>query len=293
MRILFFFIGLIICFSGLSQEFEKSQSIKKERKNRHSQLEISPASIWLNKGFFYGHRINYQLHFKGNMHIELESNGTLFFGLDDRAKELKDDKVFPLLNQTIGVYTLDLLGKGKKINRNKQKRFVSSLRLGYHYFQHATPYWNYDYWAFDSTLQTGFNSIRSFQSHSISVGIGFRADKYKRIDGSMKQVASHRWSLDYLGNVYYQLSSYSINDSYQYNIQNIPNSHEIQKNGARFNYRYSRSLNSYFGIHFGAEAVLVPFLKDYSPNYDYSVPRGGERIFPLFVNTRIGVSFAF
>ncbi|MCJ8289477.1 MAG: hypothetical protein HRT58_07405 [Crocinitomicaceae bacterium] len=259
----------------------------------YHELQIDPASIWLNKGFFYGHRINYQLHFKGKMHIELESNGTLFRGLDNRARRLKDDKVFPLLNQTIGVYTMDLLGKGKKINRNKQKRFVSSLRLGYHYFQHATPYFNYDYWAFDSTLQTGINSIRSFQSHSISVGIGFRSDKSKRIDGRMKKVASHKWSLDYLGNVYYQLSSYSINDSDQYNIQNIPNSHEIQKNGARFNYRYSRSLNSYFGIHFGAEAVLVPFLKDYSPNSDYFVPRGSERIFPLFVNTRIGVSFAF
>lgn len=294
MRVILLFISSIICSVGFSQESEEEgQSIKKERKNWHSQLELSPVSVWVNKGLFYGHHINYQLHFKGNMHVELESNGTLFRGLDDRAKELKNDKVFPLLNQTVGVYSIDLYGKGKTINRNKQKRFVSSLRMGYHFFQHSTPYENNDYWAYDSTLQTGLNSFRSFQSHSITVGVGFRADKYKRNDGEMRKVASHKWSLDYLGSVYYKLSSYSINDADQYNIQNIENTHALRKSGARFNYRYTRYLNSNIGIHFGTEAVFVPFFKDYTYNSSYFVPRGAERIIPLFVNTRIGVSFVF
>ncbi len=288
MRLFVTLLILLVCFTVNSQD-----TLVKERKTRRHQLELSPASIWLNKGFFYGHRIKYQLQLKSNTRIELESNGTLFRELDSRASQLKEDKVFPLLNQSLGICVMDLYGKGKMINRNKQKRFVSSVRLGYHFFQHSAPRWNYDYWAFDSTEQSGLSSIRSFQSHSISVGVGFRSDKYKRKDGQMKQVAAHKWSLDYLGSVYYQLSSYSINDANQYNIQSIPNTHGLRKSGTRFKYGYSRYMNSYFGIHFGVEAVFVPFLKDYKANSDYFVPRGGERILPLFTNTHIGVLFVF
>lgn len=292
MRILLLIISSLILSSSFSQETSENRPIKKVKRQNH-HLEISPASVWLNKGFFYGHRLKYKVRLKRSMSIELESNGTIFRALDDRALELKEDEVFPLLNQSAAVFSMDVYGKGKTINRNKQKRFISTLRLGYHFFQHATPYWNYDYWAYDSTQQLGFSSIRSFQSHSISAGLGFRADKYKRLDGGMRQVASHKWSLDYLGSVYYQLSSYSLNDAQQYNIRNIPNPHDVRKSGARFNYNYTRYLKSYFGIHFGVEVVYVPFLKDYKADPEYFVPRGGERIFPLFTNAYAGVSFVF
>ena len=284
-------LSLLMSFSVLSQEgllYKPSPFAKK--RNKH-QFELSPVSVWINKGFFVGHRIKYQGRLKRSISLELESNGTLFRGLDRRAKQLKEDEVFPLLNQSCGGFTMDVFGKGKLINRNKQKRFISSLRLGYHFFQHATPYENSDYWAYDSTQQLGMSSIRSFQSHSISAGLGFRATKYKRLDGRMAQVSSHTWALDYLGSLYYQLTSYSINQENNYSIQNIPNPHALRKSGTRLKYTFTRYLKSYFGIHFGMEAVIVPFLRDYSPNDAYFVPRGGERLWSIFTNVNVGVSF--
>ncbi|MDG1332671.1 MAG: hypothetical protein P8P74_10095 [Crocinitomicaceae bacterium] len=292
MRFLLILIGTLIFTTGFSQEAETNAGAIKRRKAPKHQFELSPASVWLNKAFFVGHRLKYQWQFKRGMRVELETNGTIFRSLDHRAKSLKEDEVFPLLNQSTAIYKMNLIGKGKTINRNKQKRFVSSLRLGYHFFQHSTPYANWDYWAYDSTVQEGISSIRSFQSHSISAGLGFRADKYKRLDGRITHVASHKWSLDYLGCVYYQLSSYSINDNNQYNIRNIPNPYDLRKSGARLKYNYTRYLKSYFGIHFGMEAVYVPFLNDYEPLTGYLfVPRGGERIIPLFTNVHLGVTF--
>jgi hypothetical protein len=293
MRYFLFVLVLLMSFSSFSQEgmLHKPSPIKNKR-SRH-QLELSPASVWYNKGFFIGHRVRYQGRLRRSISLELESNGTVFRSLDRRAQRLKEDEVFPLLNQSRGAFSMDVFGKGKLINRNKQKRFIYSIRLGYHFFQHSTPYENNDYWAYDSTQQLGMSSIRSFQSHSISAGLGFRSAKYKRLDGRMTQVSSHAWTLDYLGSVYYQLTSYSINDDKNYNIQNIPNPHELRKSGARLNYTYTRYLKSYFGIHFGMEAVIVPFLKDYAPNDAYFVPRGGERILPIFTNVNVGVSFAF
>ena len=261
--------------------------------NRH-MFELSPASIWLNSGMYVGHRLKYRFHIKRNMGIELESNGTLFRSLDDHANMLKEDKVFPLLNQSTAIYDLSLFGKGKIITRDKQKRFIGNLRLGYHFFQHSTPLWNSAYWAYDSTIQEGYSSIRSFQSHSISAGLSFQVQKYKRLDGKISQVAAHKWSMDYLGCVHYPLSSYSTNDAAEYNIRNIPNPYALRKSGARIGYNYTRFLNAYFGLHFGAEAVIVPFITDYQPlTTPFFVPRGGERIVPLFTNIHAGVVFAF
>lgn len=294
MRILLFIIGPLIFSTSFSQESDTDEQVRKNIKNRKHQFEISPASVWFNKGFFVGHRLKYQFQIKPSMRIELESNGTIFRGLDRHARVLKEDKVFPLLNQSTALYSMNLIGKGKTINRNKQKRFISTFRLGYHFFQHSTPHWNRHYWAYDSTEQVGISSIRSFQSHSISAGLGFQAQKYKRIDGRMTQVSAHKWSLDYLGSVFYQLSSYSTNDANQYNIQNTPNTYGLRKSGARFKYNYTRYLNSYFGIHFGMEALYVPFLENYQAlEGGYYVPRGGERLIPVFANMHVGVSFVF
>lgn len=264
------------------------------KKSFRHELQLSPASVWFNNGFFIGHRVNYQVRLKRSMSIELESNGTIFRAWDRRAKILKDDKLFPLLNQSLACFKIGIYGMGKTINRNKQKRFISSLRLGYHFFQHATPYQNWGYWAHSSTDQYGISVIRSFQSHSISAGLGFLTVKNKRLDGSMRKVASHKWSLDYLGSVHYQLSSYSINDTKQFNIHNISNPHELCRSGARFTYNYTRYLKSNFGVHFGMETVYVPFLKGYEPtDLLLFVLRGGERLIPLFTNAHVGVSFVF
>ena len=293
MRYFLVFFSFSIFFCAFSQEgllHKPSPDIQKT--DRHT-IELSPVSLWANKGYSLGHRFSYQLRLQRSMIIELESNGTVFRALDANARNLKEDKVFPLLNQSRAVFSKSIFGKGKVIDRNKRKRFSTSFRLGYHFFQHATPYENNDYWAYDSTQQLGMSSIRSFQSHSISVGLGFRSEKYKRLDGRMSQVSSHVWTLDYLGNIYYQLTSYSINDYKNYNIQNISNPHTLRKSGARLDYTYTRYLKKYFGIHFGMETVIVPFLKDYSPNYTYFVPRGGEALRSIFVNANVGVSFVF
>jgi hypothetical protein len=285
-------IIFMISFTSFSQVTDTIIAGQSIRKVERHQIELSPASVWLNRGFFYGHRLKYQVRLKRSMRLELESNGTIFRALDDRASQL-DDEVVPLLNQSVGLFSMDLYGRGKTVNRNKNKRYVASLRLGYHFFQHATRFSNADFWAFDSTAQTGLNSIRGFQSHSISAGVGFRTEKFKREDGKMRQVSSHKWSLDYLGSVHYQLSAYSINDDNDYNVRNIPNTYGLRKSGARFLYDYTRYLNTYFGIHFGAEAVFVPLLNDYEYNPAYFVPRGGRLVRPLFTNVRVGVSFKF
>lgn len=293
MRLFLSFFIVLVCSISFSQDDVNESGTKKTNMFRHHQLEISPASIWFNKWLSYGHRLKYSLHLKGRMQISLESNGTLFRVLDDRASELPSEKVIPLLNQSAAIFTKNIYGVGKTINRKKQKRFVSSIRLGYHFFQHATGYYNYDYWAYDSTELHGYQSVRSFQSHSLSVGYGLEVQKYLRKDGAMKQVASHALSVDYLGAVHYQLTGYSVNDEKQYNPQQIKNPFAVRKSGARFTYKYTRFLNNYFGIHLGVEALYVPFLKDYSANKQYFVPRGGELVFPLFTNLHLGVSFVF
>ncbi len=288
------FLSFVSCFSAMSQDasLHKPSPVAKIM-NRH-MFELSPASIWLNSGMYVGHRLKYRFQVKRNMGIELESNGTLFRSLDDHAKMLKEDKVFPLLNQSTAIYDMNIFGKGKTITRDKQKRFIGAIRLGYHFFQHSTPLWNSAYWAYDSTIQEGYSSIRSFQSHSISAGLSFQVQKYKRLDGKIRQVAAHKWTVDYLGSLHYQLSAYSNNDAAAYNIRNIPNPYTLRKSGARFSYNYTRFLNAYFGLHFGAEAVIVPFITDYQPlTTPFFVPRGGERIVPFFTNIHGGVVFAF
>jgi hypothetical protein len=294
MRRFFIFLSLVSCFSATAQDTSLHQPRPSVKTNNRHIFEISPASLWLNPNIFVGHRLKYRLQFKRSMGIELESNGTLFRGLDYHAKMLKEAKVFPLLNQSTAIYDMNIFGKGKTITRDKQKRFIGNLRLGYHFFQHSTPYWNREYWAYDSTLQEGYSSIRSFQSHSISAGLGFQVQKYKRLDGKIRQVAAHKWTLDYLGCVHYQLSSYSTNDADQYNIRNIPNAYTLRKSGARFSYNYTRFLNTYFGLHFGVETVYIPFITDYKPlTSPFFVPRGGERLVPFFTNIHVGVVFAF
>ncbi|MFK7786653.1 MAG: hypothetical protein AB8B56_16160 [Crocinitomicaceae bacterium] len=294
MRHILLFLISVMCFPSFGQEdvlIKPRPTVKKM--NRH-QIELSPASLWVSNSFFLGHRLNYRFRLKRST-LELETNGTMFRSLDVHANLLKEDKVFPLLNQSRFTFSKSIIGKGKVINRNKQKRFITSFRAGYHFFQHSTDHQDWDYWAYDSTAQFGVSSIRSFQSHSISAGLSFRTEKYKRLDGRMKRVASHDWSLDYLGCVYYQLSSYSTNAQNDYNIQNISNPYEVRKSGAHFKYRYTRDLNSNLGIHFGTEALYVPFIDDYT--YDTSialfVPRGGRILIPFFVNVNVGVSFYF
>lgn len=293
MRLLFLFVLSILSSASFSQDVDNETVQKKRNSISRHQLIISPASVWLNKGFFYGHALKYQFQLKSNMRISLETDGTLFRKLDDRTREEPKTKILPLLNQSAAVYSMDVFGKGKTINRNKEKRYISSIRFGYHFFEHATEYFNYDYWSYDSTAVGGFESIRSFQSHSVTAGLGFQSQKYKRKNGQMSQVSNHTLSLDYLGMVHFQLTAYSINDAENYNIRNISNPYELRKSGARFTYQYTRYLNPHVGIHFGIESVFVPYLKDYIFRSEYYAPRGAERILPLYTNAKLGVSFAF
>ena len=293
MRILILFALSFVSFVSFSQDVDVEPVLKKTNSISRHQLMISPASVWLNRGFFYGHALKYQFQLKSNMRISLESDGTLFKKLDNRARQAPEPKILPLFNQSAAVYSLDVFGKGKTIHRNKQKRFISSIRLGYHFFQHATDYYNYDFWAYDSTTAEGFESIRSFQSHSLTAGLGFQAQKYKRKNGKMSQVSNHALSLDYLGAIHFQLTAYSINDDENYNIRNIENPYAVRKSGARFTYQYTRYLNSHFGIYFGLESLFIIYLEDYVFRSDYYVPRGGELIYPLYTNVKLGVSFVF
>jgi len=292
MRIILLVAIVLSSTSSFSQEtpLNEESSIVKSTNQHH--FELSPASIWFNKGFFIGHRFRYNFSINRNMNIDLATDGTVFRILDRRSKKLQEAKVFPRLNQTTAAFSKNLYGVGKVINRNKQKRFALSVRFGYHFFQHATPYDEREYWAYDSTAQMGISSIRSFQSHSALLGFGFETQKIKRFDGHMRQVSSHQWSLDYLGCFYYQLTSYSLNDQKDYDIKNIENQYGLDRNGMRLHYNYVRYLNKNFGIHAGVEALYVPFLKNYQPLPEgYYVPRGGEGIAPFFTNVKIGVTY--
>jgi hypothetical protein len=285
MRILIFGCFLLLTFLSQAQDLPEK---KAPRMKRHV-IGLSPASIWSNKGFFIGHGFDYRLKVSRSTSLILETDGTLFRELDQRSKLPSSEKVLPLLNQSGFSLSRFVYGHGKSNGRQKQTRWRGSIRLGYHFFQHSTRSYD-DYWTIDSTLAIGRTNLAAFRSHSISGGLEFSTEKRLRREGTLKRVSEHYWLADYIGSVHYQVLAHDLNESNTTNLRVIDNAFDLKKSGVRFKYRYIRWFNPSFGIHAGFEAVLVPFI-DYSPNYEYFVPRGGEVIHPYFFNLKVGVSF--
>lgn len=289
MRLLLSILLILTCATASAQETERS--IQSAEINEHHEIHLLPISIWCNKGFFFGHALKYRYNFSRRSSLTVETNGTLIRSFDRRAKHPSDQKVLPLLNESTLIFRKLLFGKGIMKTRNKAIRWMGSIRLGYQFFQHSTVY-NEDYWVLDSTVANGATHLAAFQSHSLLAGIEMKREKHLRIDGRRTLIADHFFAIDYLGAVGYQLYSYDLNDAAKLNYHSIDNEFELNKSGARLNYRFTRWLKPTLGINFGLSGIWLPYI-DYSSNDSFFVARGGEAIIPSYLNVNLGVTFKF
>ena len=256
------------------------------------ELEMDPLSIWYGKHFSLAQRIKYTFLIDDKNRVSLESNAVLFNDLDANALGGRWQGVYPKLNKTQLSYDWGVRYFHRE-NRKGKKRFTKMfLRGGYHYFQHSTGRNNFEYWAVDSSDQTGLRSIGGFRSHSGLIGVSFEKQFY-RFKNKKVRSFNHRLSLDYLFSPRYDLKLYDseviVNQNSQWEKSTLP----YIQSGGQLSYRFLYNFNRTFGIHADAEVLWVPFLDGYQPNSNYFVPRGGEKISPLFVNIRFGFYWAF
>jgi hypothetical protein len=274
--------------------FSQQDSVKRtpnryDRIIRH-ELQVDPLSVWFNKGLSYGHRLKYTYVPNYRNQFSVETNGTWFNGLDFHASSEKWEGVFPRLNRTQLVYEIT---RSLRVCKIKGMTMSSrSLRVGYHYFQHAAGSIHSDYWILDSTVFEGQRTIAGFRSHSALVGL---AVDFRSFIRTKKKTChfTHRFSMDYLFSPMYQLHLYNSGEVNQPNARIVGNFLPINRSGAQFAYQLKHQLQRNFGLHVDVEALWAPFLKNYQPNIDYFVWRGSENIIPLFLNARAGIYWKF
>lgn len=291
MHYLIILLSLALSYTTYSQEDSLHLSTWKSLSNHH-ELEVDPVSIWFSRWFSIGHRVKYAYIFGGGSRISVETNGTVLNALDLNSQGGKWKGVFPKLNQSqIYFEHSSIIGRTKPAD---EKHVISSIifRGGYHYFQHSMGTQNQDYWSIDSSAQTGLRTIAGFKSHAALIGISYDINEYDFQKYKLRTF-NHRFSLDYLFSPYYQLKLYDSESQTDFNAETILSPLPVNRSGAQLSYRFMLEFKERFGIHADFEAIWVPFLKKYQPSSDYFVPRGGESIMPLFVNTRVGVYWRF
>ena len=263
---------------------------------RH-ELEVDPISIWYNKGFSLGHRVKYTYILSHYKRFSLDVNGTALKVLDARLEFGERRRVLPHLNQSQLYFERSLPRGTMELGKKFLGLKTIGFRVGYHYFQHASGANYHEYWSIDSLPQTGLRTIAGFKSHSVFVGISTEVIK-RTVSGKKEGFArlgkkSHRVSFDYLFCPFYQLKFYDSEAESNFNQETVKSTLPVNRSGAQFQYRFSHVNSKRFGIHADFEALWVPFLRNYKPNYDFFVPRGNERIIPLFLNARVGMYWMF
>ena len=295
------FLTLIFLFSlqSYAQQDTVERTGKFKCKILQHELEIDPISVWYNKGISLGHRVKHTYLFSAYEKISLDVNGTVLSQLDTRLVPKENVGVFPRLNQS-QVY-FERMYPFFRTKDKERKSGLSSFgyRLGYHYFQHASDWRENEYWAVDSLEQTGLRTIAGFYSHSLLGGIAYNHRKIiirrksKKTKRSGVGERNHRVSLDYIFSPYYQLKLYDVEGELNTNEEKVKSFLPLNRSGVQFQYRFAYLSSRRFGMHADFEALLAPFLENYQPNYDFFVPRGGERIVPLFLNVRVGFYWLF
>lgn len=261
----------LICFSQSTTKFKKHK------------LEFYPISLTINKGFFVGQSIKYNYSFNTSIYVELNSDGVLTRKLDSRNNWFSQNEKFPIFNQS--KFLVGYNFKNEKNNDENHAKNNFGTRIGYHYLQHGTQ--NGEYWQIDTTEYGEKVIISGFRTHSIIFGIQYKTDKLYEKSNSKIQRKSHRIYLDYVLGVSLLLKGNIVQQNHVTST-NINNNFKFQKNGFNLGYNFSHSLSSKLNIHVGLEFLWSPFI-DYSPNYSFFVPRGGEKINPWFSNIKIGL----
>jgi hypothetical protein len=249
---------------------------------RHS-LTVSPLSVTLHKKIFFGHSLKYRFNISDKMFAEVSTDGTIFRKLDPMKNSWYSSKFTPNLNQSYLIFgRTATLGTTDKSKKNKIGGFG-----GIHYLQHPSE--NNGYWIIDSTEIGGHRTITGFKTYSLIAGIHYQKTNFERRDDKLILKNQHNLDISYIFGV--DLSFSGIIDNYpQYDEVEIPNEFSFKRSGGKIAYSFQRRLSKSFNIFFGVEYLWSPFI-EYSPNKDIFVPRGSEKIFPSFLNVKIGLTF--
>ena len=275
MKVFYFFLIILPLISTAQGNSDLSE-------NRHS-IEISPISITLNKAFFIGQALRYKFQLSKSFFVDGTTDGILIKKLDARAWYFSDESLFPRYNQSKIVVGYQIPVANRKINPLKNKKM--GIHVGYHYVQHGTQ--SREYWLLDSISNGGATIISGFKTNSIIFGLEFHSlkNKIKQQDTLFKW--RHNFYMDYLYSLKTTITGFNDYDSYTEKTE-IMNKFPLHRNGFRLSYSFDHGLTKHFGLSYGTEVLWAPFI-NYSYNDEFVVPRGGERIIPLFVNVKIAL----
>lgn len=282
---------VLFSFCNLAQSDSTERTVRIRCKILYHELELDPVSVWCGKQFSFAQRLKYTYLLDDKNRISAEFNGVLFNALDANAEGGDWQGVFPKLNKTQLSYDWGWrYFRTRYRTRQLLRRII--LRGGYHYFQHSTGRDNFEYWSIDSLQQTGLVTIAGFRSHSVLVGIGFGGRSHRVKDKKVRSL-NHRFSIDYLFSPFYELKLYDSESTINPNSRWEKSELSFIRSGAQVGYHFLYEFNTTFGIHADLEALWVPFISNYQPNDNWFQPRGGERIYPLFINARTGFYWKF
>lgn len=267
----FVLIHSFLCFSQNNPKLKIS----------NGDYEIYPIGFVVHEGISYTHGINSTVLFQNNnIQINYGLAGVVFRKLDSRYTNFDNKVKFPkLLNFdfNVGYKILNLVSSKSEL---KQKELI--ILGGYNFLRYGTS--SIDYWIRDSIIGKGYERINGYAMDCATIGFKYHSTKTDESKSLFNFVQRHSISLSYILNVHNKLK---INYD-DLKVDSKYSNYQTQMHGVKFNYTYTHRLKGKFGISLGTEVFYTPTIK-YAPNPKFYVPRGGEKINPLFVTLKLGL----
>jgi len=240
----------------------------------------------MNRGISVALVAEYNLYIKDKNRLSFKNQRTLIKQLDARKRNTDLHSHIPFWNESRLTYRRLLFEK-----TNDAKNALH-LNIGYHYFQHGSQP-DSDYWYTDSVNNTGIKVITGFRTHSAVIGLSWVYTGFKNKGDASKIQSKQTIEANYIIGIHNSLVGIDI---YQDAIEKskIDNTYSFNRHGFTVAYQYERILGKILSVYAEAEVLMTPFI-DYSPseNQDLFIPRGGERILPLFPKMRVGIKLFF
>ncbi|MFN6076187.1 MAG: hypothetical protein ACK476_13190 [Fluviicola sp.] len=248
--------------------------------NKRSVFEISPITLVLNDGITYSSSFNGFRYLGKSFFCDFNIDYAILRGFDSRNKYFsKNENFLNYLNFQLSV------GYKNKLKKSSLFRVESvDYFAGFQDLRYASS--SNDYWILDST-SNGFKKLSGFDYTSLTAGIQFYS---KYINGKdpiyNEQLLRFEYSFCVRGDIQTMLTN---NNDVEKELIKSP--YKLNRHGFKFSYKYTYPLNHRFGVFAKIQAFWSPTLKKYEPNYDFFVPRGGEKIFQLFCGFSLGLKF--
>ncbi len=244
------------------------------------EVDIYPIGVILNQGISYCQEISGTASSKNNnFELNFGYAGVLFREFDAR-RSFESGVEFPKFAN--GQINLGYHVVQQKSRKADKKSYKATIFTGYQVLKYGTN--PSDYWIRDSIALKGYERVNGVIMHALIAGFRFHFIKTDTRRSTTRFLHRNSFQLCYLFNVDNKLKVNYLN----LNTAHLKNPFGAQIHGAKFNYTYSRRIKGKFAFSIGTEVFFAPTIK-YAPNPKFYVPRGGEKINPLFVTLKLGL----